>query len=111
VRSPSLTANGTTVELVVKTSAQEATVARESTKTVVRDAENWATLAEREARERVLRVEVESASMLTSTHEKAEDLVWRITLLEGEVAEAHWDREVAEENSQGLSNATADAKR
>jgi hypothetical protein len=99
------------VELVVKTSAQEATMAWESTKTVVSDAENWATLAEREARERVLRVEVKSAAVLASAHEEAEGLVRRIALLEGDHAEVHQAREMAEENSRVLSNAAADAER
>jgi hypothetical protein len=51
---------------------------------------------------------VESATMLTFAHEEAEGLARRIALLKGELAEAHRAREMAEENSRGLSNATAD---
>jgi hypothetical protein len=54
----------------------------------VKDAEDRATLAEREACERVLRVETESAMMLAFAHEDAEGLVWKIALLRGELAEA-----------------------
>jgi hypothetical protein len=49
--------------------------------------EDWVTLAERVARERVSRVEVESAAMLASAHEEAKCLVWKIALLEGELVE------------------------
>jgi hypothetical protein len=56
------------------------------------------------------RVEVESVAALASACEDAEGVVQRITLLEGELAEAHWAREVAEENACGLFDAVADAK-
>jgi hypothetical protein len=55
-------------------------------------------------------VEVESVEALASAHEVAEGLVWRITLLEGELTEVHRTREVAEENSWGLSNTAADVE-
>jgi hypothetical protein len=47
---------------------------------------------------------------LASAREDAEGLVQKIALLEGELAEARRDREVAEENSCGLSNTATDAK-
>jgi hypothetical protein len=68
------TARITTV-LTTKTSAQEATVAWDSIAILVKDAEDRATLAEREARERVSRVEAENAVTLTSSHEEVEGLV------------------------------------
>jgi hypothetical protein len=68
-------------------STQEAAVARESIVAVVRAVEDRAALAERDAQERVSRVEVESATVLASTHGEAEDLAQRIFLLEGELAE------------------------
>jgi hypothetical protein len=68
------TARVTTV-LTTKTSAQEATVAWDSIAILVKDAEDRATLAEREARERVSRVEAENAVTLTSSHEEVEGLV------------------------------------
>jgi hypothetical protein len=68
------TARITTV-LTTKTSAQEATVAWDSIAILIKDAEDRATLAEREARERVSRVEAENAVTLTSSHEEVEGLV------------------------------------
>jgi hypothetical protein len=50
-------------------------VTRDSVVTWVNDVEDRATIAEREAWERVLRVEVESTPMLASTHEEVEGLV------------------------------------
>jgi hypothetical protein len=70
-------------------------------------------LAEKEARERVSRVETESAIALASAHEEVEGLIQRIAHLEGELAEAHQPRQaraVAEENSRGLSDGAADAE-
>jgi hypothetical protein len=64
-----------TIVLTTKTSAQEATVAWDSIAILVKDAEDRATLAEREARERVSRVEAENAVTLTSSHEEVEGLV------------------------------------
>jgi hypothetical protein len=52
---------------------------------LVKDVEDWATLEEREALERVPRVEVENAATLASAHEYAEGFVWKIALLEGEL--------------------------
>jgi hypothetical protein len=90
--------------LVVETSAQEATAARDSTTTIVRDAEDQTAHVETEAQERVSRVEVQSAAALASAREDAEDLARKIALLEGELVEARQAREVVEENSRGLSN-------
>jgi hypothetical protein len=73
----------------------------------VRDAEARAALAEREAWERVLRVEAKSASALASGRGEAEDLAWRMALIEGDLAEVCQARDMAEENSQGLSDAAA----
>jgi hypothetical protein len=44
--------------------------------------EDWATLVEREALERVSRVEVENATMLAFAHEDAEGLARKVTLPE-----------------------------
>jgi hypothetical protein len=93
---------------VVEASAQEATATRDSAAIHIKDAEDQAALVEREARERGLRVEVENLMVLASTREDAEDLVQKITLHEGELAKAHRAREVAEENSCGLSNTVND---
>jgi hypothetical protein len=78
---------------------------------LVRDAEDRATLAEKEARERVVSMEAESATVLASAHEETEGFTQRIALLKGELANARQAQDVAEENSQGLSDAAADAER
>jgi hypothetical protein len=93
-----------TVVLAVETSAQEAAVARDSAVILIKDVGDRAALAEKEARERVSRVEVESAMALASVREEAKGLVRKITLLEGDLAEAPRAREVVEENSHGLSD-------
>jgi hypothetical protein len=96
--------------LAADTSTQEAAAAWGSTVIHVKDAEDQAGLMEREARERVSRVEAENAAALASAREDAEGLVRKIALLEGELVEARRAREVAEEKSRGLSNAVANAE-
>jgi hypothetical protein len=96
--------------LAADTSTQEAAAAWGSTVIHVKDAEDQAGLMEREARERVSRVEAENTAALASAHEDAEGLVRKIALLEGELVEARRAREVAEEKSRGLSNAAANAE-
>jgi hypothetical protein len=96
---------GVAVVLAAKTSAQEVAVTRDSVVTRVKDAEDQAALTEREARERVSSVEVVSTRVLASAHEEIEGLVWKIVLLEGELAEVLQGREVAEETARGLSDA------
>jgi hypothetical protein len=95
----------------VEVSAQEAIEARESIMALIRDAKARAALAEREAQERVTRLEVDSTVALDSTREKAEGFAQRIALLEGELLEAQWAQDVAEVNSQGMSDAAADVER
>jgi hypothetical protein len=75
---------------------------------LVKDAEDRATVAEREAQERLSRAEVESAVVLTSTHEEPEGPVRKIALLEGELVEVRRAQEMAEENYCGLSDVAAD---
>jgi hypothetical protein len=67
----------------------------------VKDEENRATLAEREAREMVSRVEVESAMALNSSREETDSLVRKITFLKGELVEVHQACEVVEEFERG----------
>jgi hypothetical protein len=83
----------------------------DSVVTLVKDAEDHTALAEKEAQKRVLRVEVESATVLASAREEAEGLVWKITFLEGELVDVRRAREVVEENSRGLSDVAANAER
>jgi hypothetical protein len=55
--------------LAVETSAQEAAAAQDNATLRVKNAEDWDALAEREALERVLRVEVDNAMVLASACE------------------------------------------
>jgi hypothetical protein len=77
----------------------------------IKYAEDRAALAEREARERESRVEVENVVSLASAHEDAEGLLRKIALLEGELAEERRAWELVEENSCGLPDVAADAER
>jgi hypothetical protein len=52
----------------------------------VKDAKDRASLAEREEMERVSRAKVENTTVLASAREDAEGFVWKISLLEGELA-------------------------
>jgi hypothetical protein len=99
------------VVLAAETFGQEVAVAWDSAMIHVKGAEDRATLVERKAWERVLRVEVESTVVLASAHEEVEGLVQKITLLEDELTEVRRAREVAEESSRGLSDAVANAER
>jgi hypothetical protein len=73
------------VVLAAKTSTQEATVMWDNTALHVKDAEDWATLVEREALERVSRVEAENAVVLGSVYEDVEGFVQKIALLQSEL--------------------------
>jgi hypothetical protein len=100
-----------TAVLAAETSAQESTAAWDSTALHVKDAEDQAALIQREARERVSRMEVENSTMLASAREDAEGLALKIALLEAEHAEEHRAWELAEEKSRGLFDMAADAER
>jgi hypothetical protein len=99
------------VILAAETSAQEAATAQDSTTILFKDADDRAAPAKREAHERVSRVEAENATVLASACEDAEGLAQKVALLEGELAEARQDWEVAEENSRFLWDAAAEAER
>jgi hypothetical protein len=77
-----------TAVLAAETSAQEATVAWDSATFCIKGAEDRAALVEREARERVSRVEAENTVPLASAHEDVEGRARKVTLLEGELLEA-----------------------
>jgi hypothetical protein len=66
--------------LATKTFTQDAAASQDSAALCAKDMEDWATLAEREALERVLRVEVANAATLASAREDAEGFVWKIAL-------------------------------
>jgi hypothetical protein len=96
--------------LAVETSAQEATIVRDSAAIHVKVVEDRATWVEREAQERASRLEVENTTALASGHRDTEGLVWKIILLESELAEVRQAREVVEVNLHGLSDAAAHAE-
>jgi hypothetical protein len=75
-----------TAILAVDTSTQEVATVRDSVALHAKDAEDWATLAEREALEKVWRVEAENAMALASTHEDVEGFVPKFALFEGKLA-------------------------
>jgi hypothetical protein len=97
--------------LATEISTQEAAATRDSDVAWVKDAEDCAALIEREARERVSRVEEESTAVLASAHEETESLVRKVALLEGELAEVHRAREVVEETACGLFATAANEER
>jgi hypothetical protein len=63
------------VALSAKTSAQEAAAAWDATAIHVKDVKDRAALEEKEAQERVSRVEVENTAVLASAHEDVEGLL------------------------------------
>jgi hypothetical protein len=68
---------------------REASMAWDNATLCVNDAEDWAALVEREALERVSRVEVENAMMLASAHEDAEGLARKVALHKDELTVVH----------------------
>jgi hypothetical protein len=64
-------------------------MARDIAALCVRDAEDWATLTERETLERVSRVEAENTTTLASSCNDAEGFARKIALLKGELAAEH----------------------
>jgi hypothetical protein len=64
------------------------------------DEEVRAALEEREAQEKVSRLEAENAVALASAREDAKGFVWMITVLEDELAAEHRAREVSERERQ-----------
>jgi hypothetical protein len=82
--------------LAAETSTREAAVAWDNTVLRVNDAEDQATLAEREALKRVSRAEVENAATLASASEDAEGFACKIAFLEDELAMECQAREVSE---------------
>jgi hypothetical protein len=86
--------------LAAETSVHEAMAAWHGSALRIKDAEDWATLMERETLEKVSRVEVENATVLSSTHEDVEGFLQKIALLEDELATEHRVREVSETECQ-----------
>jgi hypothetical protein len=85
-----------TTLIAADTSAQEAIAVWDDTTLRIKDAEDRAALAEREALERVSRAETENSTALTSICEDAEGLARKITLLEDEPVRERRARETSE---------------
>jgi hypothetical protein len=75
--------------LAAETSAREATAAWDGIALRIKDVEDWATLAKREALERVSRAEAENATVLASTREDVDGFAWKVALHEDEPAAEH----------------------
>jgi hypothetical protein len=78
-------ADHATTVLATKTFAHEVVAVRDDATLRIKDAEDRAALAEREALERVSRVEVENFAPLASICEDVEGFARKITLLEDEL--------------------------
>jgi hypothetical protein len=74
-----------TAMLTTETSTREVAAAWGSTTLHVKDMEDWATLAKREALERVSRADAENAIALASAREDVEGFARKIALLEDEL--------------------------
>jgi hypothetical protein len=96
---------------VAAVSARQAAMVREGATTLFQEVETQTTITKREAWETVLRMEVESATMMASTHGEAEGFDRRTALLEGELMDAWRARDTAEANPQSLSSVVADVDR
>jgi hypothetical protein len=99
------------VVLAAEASAQEAAAARDSVVVLIKDAEDQATLVEREVWERVSRVEAENATVLAYAREDVENLVWKIALLKGELlwrsaGLERWPRRIPTACSRGCPGST-----
>jgi hypothetical protein len=77
-------------------------------KASINEAEAWATLTEREAQEKVLKTEAESAASLAYVNTKAIEFARMVALLEGELDDACRARDTTEVNFQGLSDKSTD---
>jgi hypothetical protein len=95
----------------VEASTHEAIVAWESIATFVKEAEARAALVEREARERVSRMEAESVTTLASAHGEAEGFTRRIALLEGKLMDTRQAQDMTEANNRGLFDVAANVDR
>jgi hypothetical protein len=76
-------------------------VARDRVNRRIKDVEDRAALVEREALEWVSRVKTENSIAPSFARADAEGLVWKIVLLEDEIAEEHSAWETAEKEDQG----------
>jgi prophage DNA circulation protein len=74
-------------------STQRAAAVRERAEASIKEAEAWATLAKREARERVFKMEAKSAASLAFFRTEVNELTRRVAFLEGELKDERkaWD--------------------
>jgi hypothetical protein len=64
--------------------------------------------AEKEARDRLLNVEADSAASLASAHGEARELTRRVTVLEGKLEDACQARDTVDVSFQELSDGASD---
>jgi hypothetical protein len=81
--------------LAIETSTWEAAAVQDGGTLHVKDVEDWATLVEWEALERVSRAEAENATTLASSREDTEGLAWKVALLEDELTMVRRAQEVS----------------
>jgi hypothetical protein len=84
------------VVLVAETFTQEGTAAQDSATLHIKNAEDRATLVEREALELVSWLEVENSTVLASACEDTEGLVWKIALFEDKLTRECWEQKMSE---------------
>jgi hypothetical protein len=82
--------------VAAEASTREAVVAQDSATIHVKDEEDQAALAEREALERVSRVQEKNATALAFAREEAEGFDQKIALPEDKITSEHRAREVSE---------------
>jgi hypothetical protein len=75
---------------------------------LIKEVEARATLAEREAQERVLKMKVKSTTSLAFVHGEADELTRKVAVMEGELEDAHQSQDTTEVNFQGLFDKVAD---
>jgi pantoate kinase len=78
---------------------------------LTKGAEARVALAKRKAQDRVLKMEVESATSLAFDPGEANEFTQKVALMEDKLADACRARGMAEVNFQGLSNWIADVNR
>jgi hypothetical protein len=82
--------------LAAETFTWEAAMVRDIANLRIKGVEDWAALAKWEAIERVSRAKVENSAALSSSNADAEDLMWKVILLEDELAKERRAQEMSE---------------
>jgi hypothetical protein len=104
-----VTTEATRAEVVrtVAAYAQEVVAAREKVEVSIKEAEAWATLIMKEAQEKMLKTEQESATLLVYVRGEVNELGQKVSFLKGVVEDACQARDMVEANFQDLSDEVA----